>query len=319
MPLTYNVTDSTPVQSRYNFSYSVFPEDLGSEYYGHYMVININVPTNSSGQGRGASDLQMSPILSNDFSTVDILRFGPGGVGINPWIPGVTAGNAQGEALSIGRGTRRIEAAIAIYIPDPMAFQHTNIYEDVKLTNIAGGAIGGAAGAAIGGLIGGPLGAAAGASLGGNLGGNVTGGPVGTIAQLGGKPINPRVEVLFATTSLREFQFDFLMAPASENESVAMKNIIDILRYYSHPELDPATAGLTFIPPADFDIQFYNKGKENTAIPRINTCVLTNMDVIYAPQGPWSTFHNGYPVMCQMVLKFRETEMLHKRRIKEGY
>jgi hypothetical protein len=279
------------------------------------MVININVPTNSSGQGRGASDLQLSPILSGDFSTVDTLRFGPGGVGIQPFIGGA----AQGEALSLGRGTRRIEAAIAIYIPDPMAFQHTNIYEDIKLTNIAGGAIGGAAGAAIGGLIGGPLGAAAGASLGGNLGGSVTGGPVGTIAQLGGKPINPRVEVLFATTSLREFQFDFLMAPASENESIAMKNIIDILRYYSHPELSPTTGGLTFIPPADFDIQFYNKGKENTAIPRINTCVLTNMDVIYAPQGPWSTFHNGYPVMCQMVLKFRETEMLHKRRIKEGY
>ena len=41
-------TGSEPVdlgQSRYDFRYLVFPNDLGMDDNGHYMVININVPT----------------------------------------------------------------------------------------------------------------------------------------------------------------------------------------------------------------------------------------------------------------------------------
>jgi hypothetical protein len=99
-----------------------------------------------------------------------------------------------------------------------------------------------------------------------------------------------------------------------------MKNIINALRFYSAPELDSQTSGFTFIPPADFDISFYKDGKENLAIPRINTCVLEEVTIDYAPMNDqWVTFSNGHPVAAQVTLKFRETEILHKKRILQNF
>jgi hypothetical protein len=75
-------------------------------------------------------------------------------------------------------------------------------------------------------------------------------------------------------------------------------------------------------PPSEFDISFYYNGQENPNIPRISTCVLTNMDVDYAPQGfqayevPGENFaslgRTGMPVAIRLSLQFRETEYIVK-------
>ena len=130
-------------------------------------------------------------------------------------------------------------------------------------------------------------------------------------------PINPRVEVLYSHTDLRSFTFEFLMSPKNKSESVAMWNIIKTLRQHSVPELDPATGGSTFIPPAEFDFTFYHKGKENTNIPRINTSVLNAVEVQYDPTGTFGTFSNGHPVAVRLSLRFTEVEPLHRKRIQD--
>jgi hypothetical protein len=137
-------------------------------------------------------------------------------------------------------------------------------------------------------------------------------------------PINPAVEVIFSTTYLRSFNFTFNFAPRNEQESLALQAIIRTLRFHAAPEINTGGAGgygigLTWIPPAEFDITFFNKGVENFALPRINTCVLERIDVNYSPFDRYATFSNGHPVAVNMMLQFREVEVIHKARVVKGF
>ena len=194
-------------------------------------------------------------------------------------------------------------------MPNPIVFNSQNDYQEISLTSLGGQLATTVAGigttftrqTALGNII------------------NGAGQAAGQVSRLAGFPINPRVEVMFSRTNLRQFVFEFLMAPRNEKESESMKSIIQTLRYHGAPEIDPLTQGFTFIPPAEFDITFFNKGVENTNIPRINTCVLDRIEVDYAPSGTYSTFTNGHPVAARLSLGMREVEIVHKRRVLQGF
>lgn len=321
-------------QSKYDFNYRTFPSDLGSDTNNHYMIININVPVTSDvgastprsnyyGNVFGQGGFFTSTILPNEFSTVDNLRF-------NPASSPVFGGNInapQRELVSPQRSTRRIAESIAMYMPSPMTYTQLNAYEEISLTAIAGQV--GKLGALPVGMA---LGAAAGAFLqrsidgarrGSNAAGNLidaAGNIIGTGFALAGFPINPRIEVLFSNTPQRQFNFEFLMAPRNETESRSMKDIIRTLRFHAAPEISTSLGFIpTFIPPAEFDITFYKNGLVNENIPRINTCVLERCEVDYSPTGVWSTFSNGQPVAARLSLAFREIEIVHKRRVVQGF
>ena len=307
----FDIQDDSFGQSEYNFSYKAFPNDLTSSYNGHYMVININVPVTSySGptEARGGFSSAFK-LLPNEYSKVDILRFG-GGEGATV-IGGVNTkakdGPTQGEFLALPRGTRRIAESIALFMPNSMVYSSQNAYEDISLTAI-GGTIGtGALSVMSRGAV---------TAIAGYLqraGGQV----IGQGSRLMGYPINPRVEIVYATTPQRSFVFEILMAARNEKESLSIKAIIQTLRFHSAPEL--TNLGFTLIPPAEFDITFYNKGVENTNIPRINTCVLERIDVDYSPTGAYSTFKDGTPSFVRLSMGFREVEILSKQRVLQKF
>lgn len=294
-------------QDQYDFRYMTFPDDLGMDYMGHYMVINVNVPTKGLPrltQGLGVQEpagnftSYFTPL--NKVSKLDTLRYGGGGI---------SGGNRN--IISIPRQTRRIKESIALFIPSGLNFTSINDYQEISLTAFAG-----RLGAATLGLISGGLISGAGVIT------DAVGAAGETMALLQ-NPINPAIEILFSNTLQREFVFDFLFAPRNEKESIALKSIIKTLRFHAAPEINTSTGGLggglTWIPPADFDITFFNKGVENLNILRINTCVMTRSDVIYDPQGPFSTFRNGHPVMVRLNLAFKELEPVHKQRVDQGF
>jgi hypothetical protein len=318
---TTSIDDSSLGQSQYDFTSRVFPADLGNEDTAHYMVININVPVRS-GQIRSAftNATNFQTLLPNEASKVDVLRFGQGVENF---------GGASRGVFSVPRFTRRIAESIALYMPSPLTYTSMNQYEDISMTALAGnigmagaGIVGAGIGAFIGGR-GGPAGAIAGAATGSSLASSLAsaaGDVVGTASTLTGYPINPRVEVLFSTTPQRQFMFEVLLAPRNEKESQTIEEIIKTLRFHAAPEIDQQTLGLTFIPPAEFDITFYNKGNHNDHLPMINTCVLERIDVDYAPfDGKYTTFKNGYPIGVRLSLGFREVEIVHKLRVLQGF
>lgn len=303
--------DNSLNQSEYDFRYSVFPNDLTNEYHGHYMIININVPVytvTSSVPGR-TSYPNAQNILNNEYSKVDALRYG-GALPVSGSTPILGALPPTREPLSIPRFTRRIKESIALFMPNPVVFNSQNEYQEISLTALGGQLATTAAGIATRSW-------ARSTRLTNII--NGVGQSIGEVSRLAGFPINPRVEVMFSRTHLRQFVFEFLMAPRNEKESESMQNIIRTLRYHAAPEIDSLTQGFTFIPPAEFDITFYDKGEENTKIPRINTCVLERIEVDYAPGGAYATFSNGHPVSARLSLGMREVEILHKRRVLQGF
>lgn len=329
-------------QPKYNFNYLAFPSDLGMDYSGHYMVININVPTKTT-SNEAAGNYTNQFEQTDRRSKVDTLRgltgsslpitapvLGSAGTWI--WNGGqrilssIGLTNAPAVApppssagIAIPRATKRIVESVALHMPTPIVFSHQNEYQEISLTAL-GGKIGSAVAGVAGGIVGGLSGGAAGGAL-GAIGvsrvADATGQQIGNVAKLMQMPINPAVEVLFSNTTIRSFTFEVLMAPRNEYESETIKAIIKTMKFHSAPEL--SFGGLIWIPPAEFDITFFNKGVENMNILRVNTCVLERLEVDYAPTGIYSTFRSGHPVAVRLSMGFRELEPIHKQRVLQGF
>lgn len=300
--------DNTLEQSKYNFKTRVFPTGLGNDYLGHFMVLNINVQTASIMNNINKAPNLSYEVLPNELSKTDALRYGID----KTW----SAGSQSLGLLASGAGTRarftrRIAESIALYMPNSeLTFSDAHDFENISLTKFGAGlAVGGATkvfGAGVGNII---------SSL---------GAIVGNSAKVAGSPLNPKVEVLFANTFQREFAFDFLFSPANEKESRDVENIIRTIRFHAAPEYRPNMFQFFWLAPSEFDLTFYRVNEsgqieENLAIPRINTCVLKQIDVSYAPSGAYSTFHDGHPVQIRLMLRFIETEVNSKLRIAQGF
>ena len=228
----------------YRFDYDVFPEDLGSEQLGHYMIIKLYTP------GK-ALQIPYGP-LSSGFSqnNYNVALFMPteSGGGIFP------------------------------------TFEDTHEYPDISMSNVFLNQIGAS---------------------------KVLRGA----AAMTGRAINPAVQVLYKTTHLRKFDFAFLFAPRSEEESKRIERIIKKIRSYAAP-LDE---GMFFRSPAEVEIEFHHMGQRNPHVIIMKRQVITNINVQYAPQGTYSTFTNGHPVSVMFAMSTREMEIIDRADVEAGY
>jgi len=137
-----------------------------------------------------------------------------------------------------------------------------------------------------------------------------------------GQADNPYMEVLFDAMQLRTFTYNFTMAPRNEDEAYEIQRIIQLFRFHMAPELRGNQSRFLGLP-SQFDIHYMYLSKEgiaseNNYYNRIATCVLQNCEVNYTPTGVKS-FEDGGPTQTTMSLTFKETELLTKDRIAEGF
>jgi len=309
-------------QSRYDFKYLVFPNDLGMDDNGHYMVININVPTKTTENAPAGQYKDQFSFLAGDASKVDTLRYGKEGSLLPVVADFLTGTNSPDRTgISIPRRTRRIAESVALHMPTPLVYNTYNAYEEISLSALGGKLGSSMVGFALGGVASMMTKTAQEAinrATGGKMILDAVGNSVGSAAKFLQSPINPAVEILFSNTLVRQFTLEVLMAPRNEQESINMHSIIKTLRFHAAPEISDVLS-LFWIPPAEFDITFFNKGIENMNILRINTCVLERIEVDYAPTGTYSTFRNGHPVAARLSMGFRELEPVHKKRVLQGF
>lgn len=134
-----------------------------------------------------------------------------------------------------------------------------------------------------------------------------------------GRTVNPQLELMYTSPNLRTFTFDFRLIPRNAVESNLIKIIIDKLKYYSAPRIPNNTSGRYFIPPAQFEIEFYNSpNNSNPFLFKTKKCALKSISVDYSPNG-FATFANGAPVETRLQLQFQETTILDRNAIAEGY
>ena len=130
------------------------------------------------------------------------------------------------------------------------------------------------------------------------------------------------MEVLFTQMGLRSFSYDFTFAPRNKEETDQVQRIIQLFRFHMAPELKGANNRFLTLP-STFDIHYMyqmedGKASENDFYNRIATCVLESCDVDYTPNGV-NSFASGSPTQIKMSLAFKETELLTKDRINEGF
>lgn len=234
--------------------------------------------------------------------------------------------------------TQLTRDAIALYMPDTLAFSQSQSYENATPGNELIGQLA-AAGVSAAQTFKEKGFMDAAASIGKsallNLGdklknelgkrGNEDSGNVAFAAL--GIAKNPMLELIYSSPSFRTFQFDFAFYPRDEKEALEVQKIIENFRFHSSPEIIKDAQGF-LIPPSQFDIRFYYGGAINPNIPEIATCVLTNIDINYAPNG-WSAYEipgqstpslggTGMPIAIQLTMQFQEVEILTKEDYRES-
>jgi hypothetical protein len=216
---------------------------------------------------------------------------------------------------------------INLYMPDGLNFVDRHDYDAVSVTDALGlaGAVG----------TGTPLETVARIAEGSTLGGvRLLGENITNLTLYNqGYALNPQLQVLFKGSKNREFVFTFKFVPRNSDEAATIDSIIRTLRYHAAPNYQTQKTGNDdinaidnsryFIPPSQFEIEFWvmnqSTATPNTKMPRIAQCVLTNVDVNFAPSGQFSAYVDGYPVETQVQLTFTETIVLTKPDIQAGY
>ena len=149
-----------------------------------------------------------------------------------------------------------------------------------------------------------------------------TEGAAGLLNKGFGQADNPYMEVLFDKMSMRSFTYAFTFAPKNEDERNDVQKIIQTFRFHMAPELQGGQARFLTLP-SEFDIHYTYQSQdgsasENDYYNRIATCVLTDCAIDYAPNGVKS-FDDGSPTQIKMSLTFKETQLLTKSLIDQGY
>jgi hypothetical protein len=331
--------------SQYQSNIFKYPIDLGSTDKGHYMVIHINEQLSTEFKGSqgpdeptifenrrngrsfspgtipanvGSALLQGAKIVNDEF-----------GRKVETLVSGLVSNtpnlNTDNFKTGFTRTIRRTTDTIALYMPDTLTFTHNQSYSDLQLSGFLTAAASG-------------ISSIKDAydtkssvetkdilnSLSPFLARALQESDLGRALFAAGaqKVVNPMLELIYTSPAFREFRFDFMLYPRSEKEAEEVQKLINRLYFHQAPEINPESAGFFMIPPSEFDIKFYYNGVVNKNIPQISTCVLTSIDVDYAPNGfaayevPGESVpkmgRTGMPVAIRLSLQFKETEVLTK-------
>jgi hypothetical protein len=136
-----------------------------------------------------------------------------------------------------------------------------------------------------------------------------------------GYAINPQVQMIYKGIDLRSFQLTFTFTPKSAQEAKEIDDIIALFKHHYAPRLESGTEtsvnSMFFIPPSMFTVQFMHDGRENIHLPKYGECVLSNITVDYAPNG-FAAYEDGSPVQSQLMLQFKETEIIDRNKLEKG-
>jgi hypothetical protein len=128
--------------------------------------------------------------------------------------------------------------------------------------------------------------------------------------------------MIYRGIGLRSFQLTFVFTPNSQGEAEEVNYIIQQFKYHFAPTLlsakETSSDAMYFKPPSIFSVNFMISGKQNKFLPKYGDCVLTDIDVNYAPNG-WAAYDDGAPIQTTLTMSFKETEILDKNKIQKGY
>ena len=300
-----------------------YPEDLGSNDQGHYVIFHINEQSNANvkfSQGRNVK--KASSYGGNELKDLD-----DGGI------------TAMGDNTTVSvptKATKRLEASIAMYMPATVAVSQGAQYGEVEMGAFATAAANLYKKGAVSGVFNKEFASAVVKEAGGALSDSgemtlkaaadtIAPGAKAAIELASGKVTNNRLEMVFQGISRRSFSYSFKMMPKSEAEASAVDEICRMFRFYMAPSFDDnISSSRTMIVPATFDITYMNMNKENSFLNKISTCVLESCNVTYGGERvqffrPHSDGSGAPPVETNIELQFKELELITREKLALGY
>ena len=347
------------VGSKWSYSTLEYPMDIQSKSdMGHYMMFYVNIATDSSYGRTNSMNKKTSArdkrrgntpeykksaaekaVMSGQGFSERQKGSAPDATG-DSWKPGfkpkvIERKPHQGTASSATgiKRTHRTNDAIVLYMPPQIQTNYMADYKDAELGQTAGGAAnlvsktdGSMAG--IGGAVKGVAGMAAdgiekaGLAMLSQLPG--IGDMNAARNKLENRAANNFLESTFTGLAFRKFSFSWKFTPKSPDEAKQVMKIIRTFKFHMLPELKGGEYGRWYTSPAEFDIFYMFRGDENEWINKIQTCVLRNMDVNYAPNGyqtfrPIDGIQGAPPTEIDMKLDFQETKLITKIDALKGF
>jgi hypothetical protein len=200
------------------------------------------------------------------------------------------------------------KTCVGLYMPDTLVFNQAAEYGEISILGAAGAVQGvGAIPNAIQSFL--------------------TNDATRLILNKAGYAFNPQAQAMFQGIHFRTFNMSFTFTPRSAQEAEQVKKIIKTFRTYAAPTILDASAGFFYKPPGIINVTFCNELDSNLGegtaflnqnILKLADCVLTSVDINYAPSG-WSAHKDGHPIQTTMDLSFQEIELIDRQMIEKGY
>lgn len=284
-----------------------YPRDLGSATKAHTVQFTIeevqetsfaDVQNTGKNLMAGSSNLTSKDVAESvGAATSSAVSFLTGGFGEAIDSTSSAIGNVT-RAISERKG--KPVGYIALYMPDNFNITSNMSYDDSTTIASAAGAL----------------------PLIGSAVSKLTSGIQNDAARLAlnkaGYVFNPQKQMLFQGIEFRQFNMTFTFTPYSQREAEDVNKIIKMFRKWSAPRASTAAAGMFWIPPALFNVEFQFQGKINDKLPRLEKCVVESVDVNYAPNG-WTTHSDGAPIQTVMTIQLQEIVLIDRDKIENGF
>ena len=130
-----------------------------------------------------------------------------------------------------------------------------------------------------------------------------------------GAIMNPNMELLFNSPSLRSFNFSFTLAPRNKAEAMV---IIKIIRFFKQGMSPIRSKSRLFLrSPHTFRLAYKHKvgltndKDDHPFLNKFKECALNGFGVNYTPSGQYSTYEDGVMTSYQLTMGFQELEPVY--------
>ena len=150
------------------------------------------------------------------------------------------------------------------------------------------------------------------------------------VSRATGQIMNPHKAVVYqGPGGFRSFSYTFQLVPKSADEAKEIFNIVKFFKKRMHPGTgagginDISSVTLTY--PDEFEIKYYVNNKEvdgsdhTKPLFKIHNCFMESFATDYTTSGLVSFLDDAQPLTTTISMSFKETQLLTKKDIIEGY
>ena len=134
------------------------------------------------------------------------------------------------------------------------------------------------------------------------------------VSRTTGQVLNPNMELLFKGVSLREFVFEYDLAPRDGNEAKEIKKIITTLKRAQAARTsadNSAGSGLFISAPRVFQLEYRSGNKKHPFLHSFKPMAMKGMSVNYTGSGNYSVYGDSTPVHMKLTMNFQELNPIY--------